>query len=319
SDKTRFTVKNSESAILHVFSMERNRINQADSPCSSRPLGTIDYVTNFGIGPDNQKRRDFTESVEDVLNDRIQDLIYQRCGCYSHRMPFRVGKSLLCYYAPLQYRKQPSSELLTQIYCHDYWHQKFIGISELDDVSTVVRPCHETYREVRYKSTRWPTDEDLVSVTILYFLHRLANGTELSGPNDPHDHRIFNFSDAEVVAAATKNGTIKLSSRENVAIRSLLLPRCAGIHEFHEGNIAETAACLNKDIVRRNLLRINVRLASPAATVYNESYSYTGIEFLSEIGGVLGLWFGVSLLTIFEFFELIYVIMRSKQRIDKKF
>ncbi|PAA76531.1 hypothetical protein BOX15_Mlig006976g1 [Macrostomum lignano] len=148
--KTRFTVKNSESAILHVFSMERNRINQADSPCSSRPLGTIDYVTNFGIGPDNQKRREFTESVEDVLNDRIQDLIYQRCGCYSHRMPFRVGKSLLCYYAPLQYRKQPSSELLTQIYCHDYWYQKFIGISELDDVSTVVRPCHETYREMAH-------------------------------------------------------------------------------------------------------------------------------------------------------------------------
>ncbi|XP_070542005.1 acid-sensing ion channel 2-like [Ptychodera flava] len=60
------------------------------------------------------------------------------------------------------------------------------------------------------------------------------------------------------------------------------------------------------DLFGKNVLKLEVYLRDLARQEITQSQSYTEIDLVSDIGGNLGLWIGLSVLTIMEFLELIF-------------
>lgn len=70
--------------------------------------------------------------------------------------------------------------------------------------------------------------------------------------------------------------------------------------------------------IRQNLLRLNVYLEDLSVVKYKQMPAYGMEDLVADIGGTLGLWMGVSVLTIMELLELIfrlsYLFMRAERK-----
>ncbi|XP_022111144.1 amiloride-sensitive sodium channel subunit alpha-like [Acanthaster planci] len=60
------------------------------------------------------------------------------------------------------------------------------------------------------------------------------------------------------------------------------------------------------DFLEKNLLKVNVYYDKLEYTTIYQDVAYDHIALLSDMGGNVGLWIGVSVLTVFEFIELLY-------------
>lgn len=61
----------------------------------------------------------------------------------------------------------------------------------------------------------------------------------------------------------------------------------------------------NQWVVKQNLLQLNLFIRTAEVMTYMETRSYPFVSFVSEAGGVLGLWVGASVVTITEIFQLL--------------
>ena len=57
--------------------------------------------------------------------------------------------------------------------------------------------------------------------------------------------------------------------------------------------------------IKGHFLRISIYMKDPQVVEYRYQAAYGLQEFLSDLGGSLGLWMGFSILTVVELFELI--------------
>ena len=64
------------------------------------------------------------------------------------------------------------------------------------------------------------------------------------------------------------------------------------------------------DLIKRNFLQVNVVLNQHVPTVVNETVSMSTEVLWSNIGGVLSLWLGVTIMTAVDFIELVCVIVK---------
>ena len=60
----------------------------------------------------------------------------------------------------------------------------------------------------------------------------------------------------------------------------------------------------------RDFARINVYIADSNVLKTEESVDYNELQLLSDIGGQLGLWVGISVITLAEMFELVVDIIK---------
>lgn len=60
----------------------------------------------------------------------------------------------------------------------------------------------------------------------------------------------------------------------------------------------------------KNFLRLNVFISDTTVVKITETDDYNFIQLVSDLGGQLGLWIGVSVVTLMEIIELIYAIFR---------
>ncbi|BFZ08249.1 hypothetical protein BsWGS_11288 [Bradybaena similaris] len=59
------------------------------------------------------------------------------------------------------------------------------------------------------------------------------------------------------------------------------------------------------DLIRQNMLRLNIYLEDLSVVEYRQLPAYGLADLFADIGGTLGLWMGISVLTIMELIELI--------------
>lgn len=100
----------------------------------------------------------------------------------------------------------------------------------------------------------------------------------------------------EVVRAHRRN---KLKAKFNT-IRWLL--------NANETNFASSS------IIHQNLLQLHVHVRTQEVVSYREHIAFPLISFLSEAGGVMGLWVGASIITLFEVIEMILLLSRALVR-----
>lgn len=77
---------------------------------------------------------------------------------------------------------------------------------------------------------------------------------------------------------------------------------------------AETRGSLGqaspKDYLRKNLVYLKFEVESAVTQLVEEEYSYTGAQYISDIGGIIGLWLGLSIISAFELVQIIYAVCR---------
>ena len=69
-----------------------------------------------------------------------------------------------------------------------------------------------------------------------------------------------------------------------------------------------------EEVLRKNMIKIRVFPHAVTGNEHREVPSYHFAEALSEIGGIFGLWVGMSLLTFFEFIELFVLMVAASVR-----
>ncbi|XP_078580927.1 uncharacterized protein LOC144864593 [Branchiostoma floridae x Branchiostoma japonicum] len=77
---------------------------------------------------------------------------------------------------------------------------------------------------------------------------------------------------------------------------------------------------LNEDKLRENLARVHVYFRDLNYELINENPTYTEETLLSGLGGLLGLYVGLSVITVFEFINLVVDVVKvacNKERKDK--
>uniref|UniRef100_A0A1I8JMM0 Amiloride-sensitive sodium channel n=1 Tax=Macrostomum lignano TaxID=282301 RepID=A0A1I8JMM0_9PLAT len=301
-------VQNGKSALVHVDQMQYVTLNQpGERQCTNDPQEIIEYTTSFGHNPSTERKRRYTKTDREFAVEAKQQFVFDNCGCYSHHFPFHVNLTQLCYFVPLALRRHPSKKLLDRVACHD----EHLRIAEENSYNFIqdylkYKPCE--YRKFTTFKTisTWPRSDEHIDFVNEFLIPKMQSGKEFIGKGDAHVHHIFNFTNENSAALLNK----PILSHEELALSRLLNQDC------HPNKSAEDSIrdmwCLDKEKMAYNVLQVIIRLTSPAAAKYEEKFSYEWPEALSEIGGIFGLWVGMSLLTFFEFIELFYVMVVSR-------
>jgi len=66
----------------------------------------------------------------------------------------------------------------------------------------------------------------------------------------------------------------------------------------------------NIDLITRNFLQVNVVLSQNAPTIVQEVVLMSNEQLASNIGGLLNLWLGITVMAAVEFVELICLIVK---------
>ncbi|KAK0064091.1 FMRFamide-activated amiloride-sensitive sodium channel [Biomphalaria pfeifferi] len=72
------------------------------------------------------------------------------------------------------------------------------------------------------------------------------------------------------------------------------------------------------DMVRQNLIRLNIYLEDLSVVEYRQLPAYGLADLFADIGGTLGLWMGISVLTIMELVELIIRLIGLMFNVERK-
>ncbi|XP_054713524.1 amiloride-sensitive sodium channel subunit beta-like [Uloborus diversus] len=97
------------------------------------------------------------------------------------------------------------------------------------------------------------------------------------------------------------------------------IPQAAGLMDITTVGEEEEADFVNDTFFRENLLRVHLYMEEMIYMSIEERYSYTLPKLLADLGGCLGLYLGVSVVSIIELIELlgsasIVCLCRDRQR-----
>ncbi|KAL8612050.1 hypothetical protein ACOMHN_052072 [Nucella lapillus] len=144
------------------------------------------------------------------------------------------------------------------------------------------QPCRETTYQKSVSLSYWPLE--------FYQLHALQvfYGADIK-QNFMHEAYTF--------LSELANMSQLLSKRNDTRTENLIKQG----YTLSEKEKAERASTL----IRQNLLRLNIYLEDLSVVEYRQLPAYGLADLFADIGGTLGLWMGISVLTIMELMELI--------------
>ncbi|XP_025106862.1 FMRFamide-activated amiloride-sensitive sodium channel-like isoform X2 [Pomacea canaliculata] len=220
-----------------------------------------------------------------------QHIIMKRCFCKSSALPEIVSgnvsfcgviynwKSIL---AELEGYTLGDEVCIKQLACEEQVLKELANDRSYEKTCQCYQPCYETTYQKSVSLSYWPLE--------FYQLHALQvfYGTDIK-QNFMHEAFTFlselaNFSQL----MKTRNDT----RRENILKQSYTLS---------EKEKVQRASTL----IRQNLLRLNIYLEDLSVVEYRQLPAYGLADLFADIGGTLGLWMGISVLTIMELMELI--------------
>ncbi|PAA50484.1 hypothetical protein BOX15_Mlig013241g3 [Macrostomum lignano] len=309
-------VQSGTKSIIKLRPLQHSLLSSAAHQCTPRSAAeNVSYVRYFAHGSKHIGHKKYQKTDSDFVAEEKQNLVHENCGCYSHRYPFTVDNSELCYYVPPSSWKIPPEQVLRKIRCHDRWILDAEKRTyELMQKFHSKRFCEFTLYRPLEQSSSWPRFEHVQDIWTDFIAPKIASGKEFT-MECGHNHHIFNRTETAAFNRST--------SRQELVYYPLLLTDQLCLEQFCNGTdtscdlnllrrLYPTATnCLQKAVMTKNMALIGIHLLSSAADSYVESVSYEWTEALSETGGILGLWLGISLLSVLEIFEFFYVLARN--------
>uniref|UniRef100_A0A1I8HKC4 ATP-dependent DNA helicase n=2 Tax=Macrostomum lignano TaxID=282301 RepID=A0A1I8HKC4_9PLAT len=145
-------------------------------------------------------------------------------------------------------------------------------LNHVQSVCNRRRPCSKLIYNARAYSSKWPT---------------------FNGIQDTVLHRIF----------------LRIAQEKMLAMRDLPFPAytiLAAMFTAIESNVTAAGKAMLESYASRVITKVTIRTGKIMGPTVIMSRSYSFLEFVSDVGGILGLFLGCSLLTLFELLELLY-------------
>ena len=102
-----------------------------------------------------------------------------------------------------------------------------------------------------------------------------------------------------VMMQASRSWPTQVNQRRSSAMRRFA--------KFMGGKLTPAAAV---DFVGQNYASVEVTMRSARSKIMKQAYEYLYPQLVSDVGGTLGLWLGLSFVGMFELFEIALVILR---------
>ncbi|PAA85086.1 hypothetical protein BOX15_Mlig025378g2 [Macrostomum lignano] len=303
-------VASATSTSIKLRPVHNRLISTPSRRCSEPPIETINYVRHFSNASLNVVTKAYSKSVSDFVVEAQQSILHSNCGCYSHLLPFSVNTSDLCYFAPPQEWITPSDAVLKRIDCHDIWLEHAQRKSEELAKEFQHRMwCQFTQQRPWQQSRRWPPFSAVQEIwENLMMPPQYRHGVEFL-PEDGKEHHIFrNMNESRQL------GQILVFLTQDYNCFSFFCRNSTRSY-YYECNISlmlqhlkNMSYCIYQKTLADTLASVSISLQSPGADVYKEKAGYHWTEALSEVGGTLGLWLGISVVSTFELLEFFYIL-----------
>ncbi|PAA64984.1 hypothetical protein BOX15_Mlig018669g1 [Macrostomum lignano] len=287
-----YDISSGASTTIEFSEVQVNALNiPPEHVCQEKTPDEILYVRFFGDNSTGVGFKNYSLTQSLAVIEAKQRMVYETCSCYSHLLPFRHNTSTLCMFAPHGERHEPSRALLDRMNCHDAAYQEAESrTADLMQTMEGYTPCNNWKLHATKTEVSWPRNDELIDFVNYIVLPRFTEPKEYKSSRLNHLLGSSNSSRGQSVLKNLFNATCKPGG-----LNSSL----------------EDAWCLSKHKLITNVARVWIKPDSPRAAVYMEDYSYDWPEALSEIGGIFGLWMGISLLSVCEFVELVFILFKA--------
>uniref|UniRef100_A0A1I8I070 Ig-like domain-containing protein n=1 Tax=Macrostomum lignano TaxID=282301 RepID=A0A1I8I070_9PLAT len=254
------------------FKMKRNvYVNRTGHNCVEN-YGHTDYWAS-----EAEAIQRFRKRGQDCVVRKWQEHLMRKCHCQSTFLPTQ-DRSALCHYLR-------AAGVSAQNISASFGAYKFQQLKSFNDVENQVRTelydqfasecgtvqaCEQSSYTYSIASVPWPAHTDLEA-----FIHTFVS---------PKFHR------------ARYQG-------------QQLLDQIVRFHRHPDGSRDfEKGWSVSHRFVRQNFVKLQVFAEESKSTLIHESPSYSFVEVLSELGGIGGLWVGMSLVTFVELFEFLAIL-----------
>uniref|UniRef100_A0A1I8FUC8 Amiloride-sensitive sodium channel n=1 Tax=Macrostomum lignano TaxID=282301 RepID=A0A1I8FUC8_9PLAT len=292
-------VASARSTSIKLRPIHNRLVSTPSRRCSEPPLETINYVRYFSNASTNVVSKEYFKSISDFVFEAQQSILQSNCGCYSHLLPFSVNTSDLCYFAPPQNWITPSDAVLKRISCHDLWfeHAQRRGQELVKEFQHRMR-CDFTQQRPWQQSRSWPPLSAIQEISEELIAPLVRHGMKFRRSRDGKKQHMIKkfllFSRKEHVLLHLLDQDYWNCTAWFSYNRTIDNTNTSTLNELLEEYLESAPYCLQRRLLSKNLAAVSINLQSPAADAYEEKYKYHWTEALSEIGGALGLWLGIS-------------------------
>lgn len=239
----------------------------------------------------------YTNTFFSCLQVCKQRTIMERCGCKSSALPNIPFPNISFCGVILNWKNileghtvyKPNDHVhITTLACEEKVLLELSNDRSYEITCQCYQPCRETTYQKSVSLSYWPLEfYQLHALEVFYGKENLKN--QSSFMNEAHT-LLEELGDLE-----------RLASKRNVSPTDDTQQLLKESYTLSEKDKAERAS----DLIRQNLLRLNVYLEDLSVVEYRQLPAYGLADLFADIGGTLGLWMGISVLTIMELIELI--------------
>ncbi|XP_070192797.1 FMRFamide-activated amiloride-sensitive sodium channel-like [Littorina saxatilis] len=252
------------------------RLSEPYGNCSTARLPGMDYANTFF-------------SCLQVCKQRI---IIEECKCKSSALPDGpFGKNVSFCGAIPNWKNilagrggyKPGDRVpVTSFACEDRKMKELSNDRAYETSCQCYQPCGETFYQKAVSLSYWPLEfYQLYALQLFY-------GSDIKQSFMHEAYTLLNELSNISGLMKERNDT----RAEDIIKESLTLT------EKEKGQRAS-------NLIRQNLLRLNVYMEDLSVVEYRQLPAYGLADLFADIGGTLGLWMGISVLTIMELVELI--------------
>uniref|UniRef100_A0A1I8HRH9 Amiloride-sensitive sodium channel n=1 Tax=Macrostomum lignano TaxID=282301 RepID=A0A1I8HRH9_9PLAT len=276
-----------------VFGETVSKVDRDATPCSN-DLPNVTYTMNYSY-PGSFEDQSFFSTYQDCVIRRMQMDYKSTCGCLGTHLPL------------------PSDLLNDTDVCHRLPEEMLINYNinyrtnKNNFTEYIIKnKTHSYYPLTDYLQANWETLDFNLSRSLFRCYHRVLRRHKTQGVSDKHcpvrctntRYRVYSTITSwpmdvnlasEIVRGYVKDNLDQISGTD------LFRDRLQYMYDNPNFTFNEV----------QSLSVLDLYPMSVKTSVFTESFAYPLRNLFSDLGGILGLWVGVSIVTLMEFLELL--------------
>ncbi len=295
------------------------RINTPKSKCMSTSWIDTKYFA----------AQDFRSTSYSCLLQCEIKYVWDRCGCKAKLIPEmhpldESNDQSLCIFLSDNTDLLSVEEMLRKFNCELKTIEELNTIKEAEIHPPCVEQCDWDCNSIQYStdvtSSQWPLSTEVSHFLHLYvlqnsnqfnidYLNILRQVYNVSSDQDYDEDDTFKFFDAIRLSMKVLEPSANTSSIVNeLRAKSKSIKMVPDINPRHINLTSVKEAEIKW--VQDSFHRLNIYFKEPVVQVHRQVLDYSAADFWSSLGGILGLWAGVSIITVIELLEFLAHLLR---------
>ncbi len=295
------------STSVSLVQKNMERLNTPKSKCSPE-----NWIKSNIQGNPNFKGTFYT-----CTNRCLATYIYQQCGCVPGTMPDIIPADDYFYCLTIN-GSDPDRIQKSFERTHCQYHQTY-ALKERNNYPSCFKGCRWNCNEIHYvdhlTQSLWPLDSNVPDFLEKYVLTQVDSPSKLyldilrhtyngSLYQKYNKHDVSTFGEGRDITKALFDQTIDAThvlAEFATEIRNRTIIPSIKDDQLNLSSIEQAEIRW----VRDSFYRLNVYFREPVVEVHTQVLNYNLADLAAGCGGILGLWVGVSILTIVQFLEFL--------------